>query len=98
MPGSDAGECAEPFLFAGLGVAGPIEELRAVAERKRRMYQNLGEEANALRVARAHELALSKLEAALRKAPAKVEVPQAGSAPGLPAEAPCKEDSPAGSG
>ena len=69
-PDSSAGstlreEPASPFLFAGACVSGPLEELDATAEKKIRMYSNLGDNESAMRVRRAHELARAKLKAAL---------------------------------
>ena len=57
-----------PFLFRGMSLGGPLEELRATFEKKFRMYQNLGDSENAERVSRAHEIARSKLESALSQA------------------------------
>ncbi|MBI4601519.1 MAG: hypothetical protein HY721_06100 [Planctomycetes bacterium] len=53
------------FHFLGVVVGGPLEELRATAEKWIRMHRHLGEEANAERTERAYELARSRLEAAL---------------------------------
>lgn len=53
------------FLFAGLSASGPLEELRATAEKKMRMLQSLKETENAERVSRAHEIARRKLETVL---------------------------------
>ena len=64
-------EDAKSYLFSGLHLASPIEELGAVAERKRKMYANLGEEENARRVVEALELARTKLEAALARTPGR---------------------------
>ena len=56
---------AGAFLFKGVSVSGPLEELAATVEKKVRMYTNLGEVRNAERTQRAHELARAKLEAVL---------------------------------
>jgi len=53
------------FLFAGLSVGGPLDELQATVEKKVRMYTNLKEPENTERVSRAYEIARRKLEGVL---------------------------------
>ena len=57
------------FFFAGLELGGPLEELRAVFEKKVRTYEGLGDRENAERFARAFELARSRVEAAMHRRP-----------------------------
>ena len=53
------------FLYGGLAMAGPVEELAAIAERKVRTHLNLGETERTELLSVAHELARARLEAAL---------------------------------
>ena len=63
--GSISPKASFRFLFTGLSVGGPIEELRSTVEKKARMYKSLKETENAERVSRAYEIARRKLEAVL---------------------------------
>ena len=56
---------AGAFLFKGVSVSGPLEELAETVDKKVRMYTNLGEVQNAECTRRAYELARAKLEAVL---------------------------------
>jgi hypothetical protein len=60
-------DAVKHFFFAGLELGGPIEELRAVFEKKVRTYEGLGDRENAERCVRAFELARSRMEAAMRQ-------------------------------
>jgi hypothetical protein len=56
---------AAAFLFKGVSVSGPLEELAETVNKKIQMYMKLGEVRNAERARRAHDLARAKLEAVL---------------------------------
>ena len=55
----------ERFLFSGLPLKSPAEELAAVVERRVCVHLNLGEKESADRLRAAHELARAKLESVL---------------------------------
>lgn len=59
-------------IFPAVFLGGPQEELEALAERKRRMYESLGESENAARLAEALDLARDRLAAALKAPRAKI--------------------------
>ena len=63
IPSPDPGR--ERFLFSGLPLKSPAEELAAVVERRVRVHLNLGEKQSADRLHAAHELARAKLESVL---------------------------------
>jgi hypothetical protein len=54
-----------PYLFAGIQIGGPLEELDAAAARKLEMFAKLGDEESARSCSRAHELARARLQAVL---------------------------------
>jgi hypothetical protein len=54
-----------PYLFAGIQLGGPLEELDAAAGRKLEVLAKLGEAREAERCSRAYELARAKLQAVL---------------------------------
>jgi hypothetical protein len=54
-----------PYLFAGIRLGGPLEELDSAAGRKLEVFARLGETKEAERCSRAHEMARAKLQAVL---------------------------------
>ena len=56
---------AAPYLFAGIQLGGPVEELAALAARKMDVLAKLGETRESERCSRAHELARARLRAVL---------------------------------
>jgi len=54
-----------PYLFAGIQLGGPLEELAALATRKMEVFARLGETRESERCSRAHELARARLQAVL---------------------------------
>jgi hypothetical protein len=65
FPGSLGPKAGSRFLFAGLSVGGPLDELQATVEKKVRTYTSLKEAENTQRVLSAYEIARRKLEAVL---------------------------------
>lgn len=57
------------YLFMGLTVGGPAEELRATAEKWIRLHARMGEEEAVAATSRALELAMSTLETVLTAPP-----------------------------
>jgi hypothetical protein len=53
------------YLFPAFSLGGPVEELEATAEKKLRMYSNLGEQESAERLRSAVALARKRLETVL---------------------------------
>jgi hypothetical protein len=59
---------AQPkFIFSGVAIHSPLEELRAVLEKKLRTFQNLGEGAKEELHRRAYEIAKSRLASILNE-------------------------------
>jgi hypothetical protein len=79
---------AGAFLFRGISVRGPLEELAETVDKKVRMYTNLGEVENADRTRHAYELARAKLEIVLAAPPGPLSTcqPAAGQAPERPGD------------
>ena len=62
----------EGFLFNDAGLGSPLEELRAIYEKKLRTAQNLGESEKAQAYQEAFELARKRLGASLGLEPEKL--------------------------
>ena len=60
------------YLFPPLFLGGPEEELEALADRKKLMYDNLGEEEGSRKLSKALELARGRLLAVLKSPRAKI--------------------------
>lgn len=66
--GVEGRDGAGAFLFKGVALGGPLEELHATLEKKVGRCQSLGEPATAERFRTAYALARTKLEAVLAAA------------------------------